>query len=180
MYQTVNSFTGLRCSCTPARVGGRRIAQPCAGPPGKEPSPSRTPSACPTLRGAASLRKGIPRPHRRAATRRRSQRRTASAPGCCHELHELSRRTQYQPALAGFGVSDREFIHGAAEESSNLAQARRVRGLRRGGRCRLARRFGQQPACARGFHVPLAGPRRDDDLRGARHPRQAAATNYTN
>lgn len=28
--------------------------------------------------------------------------------------------------------------------------------------------------------IPLAGLRRDDDLRGARHPRQAAATNYTN
>ena len=37
---------------------GRKIAQPCAGPPGKEPAPSRTLPACPTLDGAASLRKG--------------------------------------------------------------------------------------------------------------------------
>ena len=34
--------------------------------------------------------------------------------------------------------------------ATNLAQARRVRSLRRGGRCQLARRFERQPACARG------------------------------
>ncbi len=50
----------LRCPRSPARVGGRTIAQPCAGPPGKKPSPSRTLSVGPALDGAASLRKGIP------------------------------------------------------------------------------------------------------------------------
>ena len=54
------STTGLRCPRTPARVGGRAITQPCAGPPGKELAPRRAISACPALCVAASLRKGGP------------------------------------------------------------------------------------------------------------------------
>ena len=30
----------------------------------------------------------------------------------CREFHASSGRTPHQPASAGFGVSDREFIHG--------------------------------------------------------------------
>ena len=157
----------LRCPLSPARVVGRKIGQPGAGPRGKERVSRRAISACPATCGAASLRKGAA-----AVT-----------------SNPLKRVVQNQPALAGFGVSDREFIHGAAasagfgvsdrefihgaaasagfgisdrefihgaaaEKLPNLAQARRVRSGCRGGRFRLARRRVEQPACARGGPSP--------------------------
>ena len=41
----------------------------------------------------------------------------------CHKFHEFSRRTPHQPASAGFGVSDREFIHGCLAPLASFAFA---------------------------------------------------------
>ncbi|MFZ1596583.1 MAG: hypothetical protein WAW26_12070, partial [Anaerolineae bacterium] len=39
------------------------------------------------------------------------------------KFHEFSRHTQHQPASAGFGVSDREFIHGRLAPLASFAFA---------------------------------------------------------
>ncbi len=109
-------------------------------------------------------------PHRKE--RCRLARRFVGQPACARgspsqgcgkmatsEAHNAatSRRTDVHAALRGL----------AREKSANLAQARRVRAPHRKERCRLARRFVVQPACARGSPSQGCGKMATSEARDA-------------
>ena len=58
MVCVTRSYHHRMSPTTCARVGSRTIAQPCAGPPGKELAPRRALPACPAIRAATNLAQG--------------------------------------------------------------------------------------------------------------------------